>query len=158
MAFLLALIVISVVVAVVKFVCVLMKKRKKPFKVPRIRVVPLETEEQLHLFDKMCKCRRVVGSVNRLIDVLLIGAFLWVIVFSVSTHRCPSPKQVIAAWERLARDYRDGAITFEVLIRRARRLIKCGVCASPLASPIRRGTRTCPSVFVACREPLRLEA
>ena len=126
MAFILALIVISVVVAVVKFVCVLMKKRKKPFKVPRIRVVALETEEQLHLFDKMCKCRRVVRSVKGLIDVLLIGAFLWLIVFSVSTNRCPSPKQVIAAWERLARDYRDGAITFEVLVRRAGRLIKCG--------------------------------
>ena len=126
MAFLLALIVISVVVAVVKLVCVLMKKRKKPFKIPRIRVVALETEEQLHLFDKMCKCRRVVRSVNRLLDVLLIGAFLWLIVFSVSTNRCPSPKQVIAAWEWLARDYRDGAITFEESVRRARRLIKCG--------------------------------
>ena len=127
MAFILALIFISVVVAVVKLVCALInKRRKKTFKVPRIRVIALETEEQRHLFDKMQKCRRVVRSVKVLIDVLLIGAFLSLLVFSVSTNRCPSPKQVIAAWERLARDYRDGAITFEELIRRAGRLIGCG--------------------------------
>ena len=125
MAFILALIVISVVVAVVKLVCALMKKRKKTFKNYRFRVVPIETEEQKHLADKMWKRVRVVESVKGLIGVLLIGAFLALIVFSVSTNRCPSPKQVLAAWERLAREYRDGEITFEASIRRSAKLIEC---------------------------------
>lgn len=123
MAFILALIVI-IVVAAVKIVCALMRK-KRIRKGYTFRVVSIRTEEQKHLADKMWKRVRVVESVKGLISAVIIGAFLALVVFSVFTNRCPSPTQVIAAWEQLARDYESGEITFEASIRRSDRLIEC---------------------------------
>ena len=62
---------------------------------------------------------------NRLLLSFLIGVILALIAFPVFTNRCPSPDQVISAWDQLARDYESGKITFEESIRQADKLIEC---------------------------------
>ena len=62
---------------------------------------------------------------KRLTRILFIGAILALIAYSLFHSPCPPAHRIIAHWEKDAADYEAGKISFEELIYRSDRLIKC---------------------------------
>ena len=62
---------------------------------------------------------------RRFLVCVLIGVVLALVVFSVLRDGCPSPGELMGAWERNSAAYRRGEISFEELIERSDRLLEC---------------------------------
>ena len=62
---------------------------------------------------------------NRLLRILLIGTLLAFLAYNLFHSTCPPANQIIAQWEKDHEEYKAGKISFDELIYRSDKLIKC---------------------------------